>query len=243
MIIGDFNLTLDVDIDRVNTFSNNNKARDKILEIMDQYLLRDTWRIQNIDKREYSWFKGGNIQKASRIDFALISGGIDQSVKMIQYISSIKTDHRAIYVCFQFLQQDRGCGYWKFNTSLLQRQTFVQEMNLELQLTIIGTQSKSPIERWEIIKRRIKKFTVQYSKTLATENSQVIANLSEKVNEYEARMPLDREEFELYVKTKTDFEEKMFERTKGLIFRTSKSSTVLGNYIEGYLNQLMPTGT
>ena len=81
LLIGDFNCTLDVNLDRKNTYCNNNKVRDEILNIMDQYLLVDVWRLHNGNKLEYSWFKSGQIQKASRIDFALISKGIDHSKK------------------------------------------------------------------------------------------------------------------------------------------------------------------
>ena len=39
ILIGDFNLTLTVDIDRLNTFSNNTKARDEVLKLMEEFKL------------------------------------------------------------------------------------------------------------------------------------------------------------------------------------------------------------
>ena len=61
LIVGDFNLTLDVEVDRLNTYCNNSKARDEVLNIMDEFCLNDIWRIQNYESREYSWFKRGSI--------------------------------------------------------------------------------------------------------------------------------------------------------------------------------------
>ena len=124
IIIGDFNLTLNVELDRLNTYCNNNKARDEVLEIMDEFCLRDTWRDRNEEKREYSWIKKSvrnQERKASRIDMALFSAGLDQKIEMIQYLSSIMTDHRAIYVVVELIPNTRGVGYWKMNTQLLQQ--------------------------------------------------------------------------------------------------------------------------
>ena len=92
IIIGDFNLTLDIERDRKNTYCNNNKAKEEIEDIMEEYILKDTWRIQNPDKREYSWFKTGEITKASRLDFALISAGIDQKVKSSKFVSLMNSE-------------------------------------------------------------------------------------------------------------------------------------------------------
>ena len=94
IVIGDFNLTMDVDLDRKNTYHNNNNAKDELEDMMDEYCLKDVWRIQNPDKREYSWFKSGNVQKASRLDFALISAGLDQNAKAPTYLAGILSDHR-----------------------------------------------------------------------------------------------------------------------------------------------------
>ena len=87
IIVGDFNFTMSVDVDRLNTYHNNNKARDKVQDMMDEFCLKDVWRIQNPDSKEYSWFKLGNIQKASRIDLALVSGGLDQKVEITMVYS------------------------------------------------------------------------------------------------------------------------------------------------------------
>ena len=77
IIIGDFNLTLDIDLDRKNTYCNNNRALNELKSIMEQFYLNDVWRIQNPDSRQYSWYKRGDLYKASRIDLALVSAGMD----------------------------------------------------------------------------------------------------------------------------------------------------------------------
>ena len=43
VIVGDFNLALDVEKDRKNTYSNNNNSRDEVLNIMEEFCLKDVW--------------------------------------------------------------------------------------------------------------------------------------------------------------------------------------------------------
>ena len=220
IIIGDFNLTLDVDKDRLNTYNNNNKSKDKVLDIMDQFCMTDVWRNRNEETREYSWRKMGQINKASRIDYALVSAGLDQKIPEVCYIPGIQTDHRAIYMVVEVSNYDRGRGFWKLNTSLLQSQEYLTTTNMEIQKTLETTINKTPLERWELLKARIKKHTIEFAKNKVSEDKIIIGNLSEQVNEYESKLPLTQEQDSLLQKTKQDLEEKLLERVQGLIFRS-----------------------
>ena len=221
IIIGDFNLALDVDMDRLNTYNNNNKALTEVENMMDEFYLKDIWRTYNGNMREYSWIKRGSIPtKASRIDYALVSAGIDQKVEMIQYISSIKTDHRGVYLMIDLEPFERGKGFWKMNTSLLQEHNYISQMNEDLERTIKAAALKKPIELWETIKKRIKTTTINYCRNRSSEERLIISQLSEKVNEYESNLPLNLADSNLLEATKEELEEKTFERIKGVMFRS-----------------------
>ena len=221
IIIGDFNLTLDVELDRLNTYCNNNKAKEEVENIMDKYFLMDIWRTRNEEKKEFSWRKkNSNPTKASRIDLALVSKGLDQMVEMTQYLSSIMTDHRALYLCVITTPFERGTGYWKMNTQLLHKQEYVDMMRAEIEKPIEATHQKNPSRKWEKLKTRIKQATVAFSRRNAAEDKLVISQLSEKVNEYESNLPLNREEDEMLERTKTELEEKTLERIRGVMFRS-----------------------
>ena len=114
------------------------------------YGIYGEYKIQIVENN--SWFKSGSINKASRIDFALVSGGIDQKVKTVMYIPGIKTDHRAIYMCVDLSYCERGKGFWKLNTKLLQNLDYIQGMNKELESTVKLCENKAPQEGWEVIK-------------------------------------------------------------------------------------------
>ena len=66
----------------------------------------------------------------------------------------------------------------------------------------------------------------------------VIAQLSEVVNEYEASLPLPEEETDLWQKTKQDLEEKLFERAKGIMFRSKARWYEQGEKNTKYFYQL-----
>ena len=221
IVIGDFNLTLNSELDRQNTFCNNNRSRDEVLNIMDEFYLHDLWRERNEQKREFSWIKKNSFPiKASRLDMALVSGGLDQKTEMIDYVSSIYTDHRGVYMVVELNPDDRGVGYWKFNCTLLQNKEFVSQMNKELEQTINASKTKQPCERWEIIKERIKKTAIKFSKKTKSQNDLVISQLSEKINQYQSNLPLNQEDSKLMDDSISELEERTLQRVQGIMFRS-----------------------
>ena len=208
VIVGDFNLTLDVEKDRLNTYHNNGKARDEVCDMMEELFLREIWRIHHEEEQQYSWYKRGNIQKASRIDFALVSAGLDQYVELICYLPGFKSDHRALYIVLNMCEEERGSGYWKFNTTFLQNLDFVRLMNNEIEQTLKSSLGKDAVNRWEILKTRIKKVSSGYAKSKKSEDKLIIGQLAEIIQEYESRMPLSQEDLVTLENTKLELEEK-----------------------------------
>ena len=225
IIMGDFNLVLNESMDRsCNSNNNNKKAAIVVHELMSQHQLIDIWRIRNPQTREYTWHKGGNNMhenlRASRIDLALVSKGLDQMIKTVMFLPGIRTDHRAVLITVTDCRKARGVGYWKFNNTLLEDKTFLKRIKHEIKSTCDSMKHADPKTRWERIKKRIKYSTTQYSRIKAGHNELIIGQLAEKINEYESRMPLTESESKMYHDTKLDFDEKNFERAKGLIFRS-----------------------
>ena len=84
------------------------------------------------------------------------------------------------------LQQiERGPGFWKLNTDLLQKKEFVEMVNREIDSIIWRAKGENPAEAWEEMKKRIKVCAQKYTRNNSSENKLVIAQLSEKVNEFE----------------------------------------------------------
>lgn len=74
IICGDFNLVLTPDMDYDNNYRNvtDPKAKEKLLEIIDDYSLVDICREHRAFSRRYTWRKPNPI-KQSRLDFHRIS--------------------------------------------------------------------------------------------------------------------------------------------------------------------------
>ena len=222
MLIGDFNTVLNVEKDRLNTYHNNNKAKEEIQNLMEEFSLRDVWRDQNPDTLQYSWVKNQGTQgrKASRIDYALVSAGLDQKIPNCMYKSGVMSDHRAFFVVLDIDYVDRGVGYWKFNTSLLRDREFLKEMNNEIDISMEALAAKGPIERWEKLKVRIKKKTQKYTRNKSSEQKQIICSLSEAINQLEDNLPLNEKDSKILDESKIELEEKLAERIAGVMFRS-----------------------
>jgi exonuclease III len=64
ILAGDFNMVLNPDIDCFNYLHlNNPNARDKLHSLMSEFNLMDCWRENNLEKREYTWFRQNPIKK------------------------------------------------------------------------------------------------------------------------------------------------------------------------------------
>ena len=111
-------------------------------------------------------------------------------------------------------------GYWKFNNSFLTEKNFVDQMNHELEQSLCASVYKAPGQRWELLKRRIKLVSQKYARNKTSEDNIIISQLSEKVNEYEENLPLREEDDKILQSTKDELEEKLFEKAKGMIFRS-----------------------
>ena len=69
----------------------------------------------------------------SRLDYWLISNSLSDNVCHVDMISAIKTDHSAIVIELQDVEDKvKGPGFWKLNCSLLNDKEYVNELNLLL---------------------------------------------------------------------------------------------------------------
>ena len=218
--IGDYNLTLDVELDRKNSYHNNNKSKNFISEYCEQNYLEDTWRVKNLGTRRYSWFKKNPIS-ASRIDFALILQGFSSNVENITYTTGIKSDHSAIFISLMCHQNIRGPGFWKLNTSHLQDANYISVIKDVINRIKCESDELDPIDTWEYMKTQVKQASIDYSKNSTSEKRLIIAQLSEKVAELEETYEnLSENSLDLLYKTKNDLSDLCDERANSLIFRS-----------------------
>lgn len=120
IICGDWNLIIDAEMDCYNYLHiNNPRARQVILNMLEDENFRDPWRIMHEDEKRYTWSRLNPTKKQARLDFFLVHESLFHYVIDSDIISGYRTDHSAITLKLKFQESDRGKGYWKFNNSLL----------------------------------------------------------------------------------------------------------------------------
>ena len=125
IMLGDFNLVLDEKLDKYGTeYNNKPKSKQFLTDLMEEYCLIDIWRARHQGTMRFSWKRFHPLQ-ASRIDFALVSQGLDQEIENVMYFKGIKSDHDAMLLSVNLTRNERGPGYWKFNTRHLTNNKFL----------------------------------------------------------------------------------------------------------------------
>lgn len=136
IIAGDFNLVLNPDIDCFNYVNiNNPKARDTVLSIILEHNLIDCWREQNLESRQYTWFKRNPVKKA-RLDMFLISSDLFLDIADTCILPGYRSDHSIVILTLKLGEFKAGKSYWKFNNSLLKDVEYVKQIKQLVQRII-----------------------------------------------------------------------------------------------------------
>ena len=134
ILCGDLNLALNPAVDTYNYKNiNNPKAREKLLEIMEDLHIIDYYRVLNPDKLVYTWRKKKNPCIQGRLDYILISEGLSNSVESYTIKPGYRSDHSIVVLELKFNSFIKGRGLWKFNNTLLYDKTYVEKVKQTIQ--------------------------------------------------------------------------------------------------------------
>ena len=134
IMCGDWNLVVNADKDYDNYLHiNNPRAREVVVNLLQDDNFKDPWRIMNEEVRKYIWRRLRPTKKQSRLDFFLVHDSIFQYVTNADIIPGYRTDHSAIILKLKLHESKRGKGYWKFNNSLLKDKKYVDEIKKLIQ--------------------------------------------------------------------------------------------------------------
>ena len=117
--IGDYNLVLNLDLDRKGSNHNHKKACETVTNAMDTYKMNDIWRTLHPDKKTYSWHKTKPRPHFARLDFALISDMLTSRIIKSNYTYGYNSDHSLVELIISTNESKRGRGFWKMNAKLL----------------------------------------------------------------------------------------------------------------------------
>ena len=126
VIGGDYNVTMDVDLDCLGGNPTQKESLKYIQDMCLNFDLVDIWRLRNPNSKRFTWRqKSPFIQR--RLDYWLLSDSYQEEVESVGIVPSINSDHSAIVLHFNSIEEQRhGPSYWKFNASLLDDHDFVR---------------------------------------------------------------------------------------------------------------------
>lgn len=183
---GDFNVTLDPDWD---CSGGNPTKKDSVKHVQDICLnfdLVDIWRVRNPECKRFTW-RQRNPFIQRRLDYWLLSDSYQEEVEGVDIIASINSDHSAIVLHFNSIEEQRhGPSYWKFNASLLDDPDFCKLITESVPVwreEFIEVNDKRVL--WDLIKYRIRQVSIRFSKVKANARRQRLKTIEDSLKQCE----------------------------------------------------------
>ena len=192
---------------------------------MDKGLV-DFWRIRNPDKRLFTWKQTKPLIQR-RLDFWLISDICQDEVEQVKIIPSIKSDHSAITLLFNGIEEQRhGPSHWKFNSNLTKDEEYIKLITDSVPVWI--EEFKDVNDKrvlWDLIKYRIRQVSMKYSKEKARLRKVKILEIETSLTVYQEKCAADpsTENFEQLEILKSKYDAHFDYLSKGAIIRSRAS--------------------
>ena len=195
---GDTNCCLN-DNDRTPVTHLNDKSRKtfrKLVEVLD---LKDCWDEDQEDR--YTWSNSDSSIK-SRIDYLFVNKDfvyqkekVETKIMITSEIGKRLSDHKAVIATFYKDSRGRGPGYWKLNTEHLKSDDYIQGVNQVINDVIQECKQNKLNNRitWDILKLKVKEYSIKYSKIKAYEKKDRIRFLEKNLKHLSYAKNGDRE--------------------------------------------------
>ena len=140
---------------------------------MEDFELIGVWRTRIPSLRQFTW-RCKNPLTMRRLDFFLISDTLQFSMYSCEMLNPLQSDYSPINIKFKSFNAMKGKACWKFDNSLLDDNTFVQNMKSKINETIAIINSYSdPRVGWEYLKYKMR----EYAREIALKNAWQRKNL------------------------------------------------------------------
>ena len=135
LICGDFNVTLNHEIDNRNYVQpRNTMSRQALKELMTANFTIDCYRACHGNKIFYTW-KNWQGNKRARLDMFLASETLKPYLQDCGKYNEHKSDHNPIFLDIDFSKFQKGKGTWKFDNTLLKNQEYINLINKSIKTT------------------------------------------------------------------------------------------------------------
>ena len=192
---------------------NNINARKKVQELMETLDLVDTWRCSHPNDKNFSWFSTDKPFKMSRLDFFLVSPYIHAKILRHDISFGYRSDHSFLGITVGMQEMERGKGFGKFNSQLLQHESYIKIVKqvirdvLEEYSNVIENGTISNQLLLEMVKLTIRRRTIPYCaakkrKTVAEEK--LLEKKISKLEEHICQNISESQKFKLHCELETN---------------------------------------
>ena len=152
---GDWNLALDVDIDKQG---DRNQTDPRAAEIIKTYMtkaeLLDIWRILKPDTLRFNWYRRKPSLIHLRLHYILILSTLKQYIEYVYINTSLQSDHSIPYLCLSLAQNSRKMGYRELNVSLLRDLKYSMKVS-EIIREALGEEVSDIKHKWELMELKV----------------------------------------------------------------------------------------
>ena len=143
------------------------------------------WRNRNPNKIQYTWSRKDR-SESTRIDYFLIAPDVFKNCVScdIRPIVLQYTDHNCVSLKINLSRGQKGRGYWKLNSSVLQNEDYIEIINKIIKNYKNKAKTKTELDiLWDNFKIEVRDQTINYCKIKAKNKKDQISQLEKMLTE------------------------------------------------------------
>jgi exonuclease III len=157
IIAGDFNLVLNIHLDKKGGLPRTHfKCQKALKNWMEEEGVSDIWRLKNPDKRKYTWISNTKEKIMSRLDFILISDSLQPTYTDSDIVPGYMSDHACTTLTLKIPNEERGKGFWKYNSKLSEIPELKDQIRETIKQTIEENEGTDDCLLWDLLKCKIR---------------------------------------------------------------------------------------
>jgi len=226
IIGGDFNLVLNIDVDKKGGIGRTHtKCNEYLINMMENLQLKDIWRIQHPNINQYTWRRRNPSPIQCRLDMFLVTESLQGCIDTSIISPSFRSDHSLVGIKCTFTDISRGPGYWKLNCSLLRDINYINNINTLIDQynnnnTITSNGNTDPRLIWEVLKMEIRKHTIKYSSVKKREQIAEQRELEHVIHSLEIKESLTNDEYIILNNSKERVKKMYDNKVRGAMIRS-----------------------
>ena len=168
LILGDFNLWLDTEMDYKGTSKHNlSKSAQMVNTFLEESNWFDVWHLYNPTQFRFTFNKSKPKLMMSQLDYVMAPVNNVTAISECQILPAFLSDHCPAQLELILDSSIKEPGLWKFNTQHLKNPEYVKAINVMLMQANSKHYECDPVQVWEDVKTEIKEFTVAFLKKAA----------------------------------------------------------------------------